>query len=256
MNKKRLKIVFIGAGNVANALAPVFSKRQTITQVYSRTREKAIKLAGKLKCGWITDIKQLDKDADLYIIAVKDDAIQQVMNGVRLPGKFVVHTSGSVEMNVLKDVSIHTGVFYPVQTFTRGSVFKKNTPVCIESSDIQVRKLLSKLGKDIGARLYFLDSLQRAYLHLMAVLANNFTNHIFTIVHKLSENAKIPYKILLPLAKQTFEIIKKGNPAEYQTGPAIRNDTRVIKKQEQMLKKYPEIKRLYMQFTENISKIR
>lgn len=245
-------IVIIGAGKVATALAQSLSAGRKIVQVYSHSAAHAKELGNVLKCAYTNDLKKIIPTADIYIIAVKDDAIEKVASILRLKDKTVVHTSGSVDVKVLKKVSDNYGVLYPLQTFSAGGKLKAEVPFCIEASGSVVKKQLSALVKELGGKAYDINSGQRAQLHLAAVFANNFTNHIFAAAYNLMTEAGMPFDILLPLIEETIRKLKKTNPALNQTGPAVRNDRETIKKHTQLLKNNPQYLALYQLMTKSI----
>src|SRR5258708_5685623 len=132
--KEIKKIVFIGAGNVATQMSLAFKNAGiSVSQVYSKTEVSAKTLAKKLNCKYTSSLKQIDKTADIYIVAVKDDVIDEIAKKIKLRNKIVVHTSGSAEMNVLKKISGSCGVLYPLQTFSANRKINfKEVPICIE----------------------------------------------------------------------------------------------------------------------------
>jgi predicted short-subunit dehydrogenase-like oxidoreductase (DUF2520 family) len=252
MKASTRKIVLIGAGNVATALGKAFTSKREIVQVYSRSSAKAKKLATALKCEYTTDLKKISTEGDIYIIAVKDDAIEKVASGLRLKGKIVVHTSGSVEMNVLKKISDKIGVLYPLQTFSGNAGLKAGVPFCIEGSSAVVKNELTTLVKELKGKAYYINSAQRAELHLAAVFANNFTNHMYAVANDIAEKSGVKFDILLPLIEETEAKLKKQKPSLNQTGPAVRNDLKTLKKHMELLKQSPQQLSLYKAITKSI----
>jgi predicted short-subunit dehydrogenase-like oxidoreductase (DUF2520 family) len=246
------KIVFIGAGKVATSLALALNKKRHIMQVYSRTTASAKMLAGKLSCSFTNDIKKICKDADIYIIAVKDDAIAKVASGLKLQGKTVVHTSGSVDISVLKKVSANCGVMYPPHSFLKDTPMGKGVPFCLEASNTKVKTEMLSLVKDVEGKPYFLNSAQRAKLHVAGVFANNFTNHMFVIADDIAQQAHIPFDILFHLIEDSVIRLKHQKPKLNQTGPALRGDKGTLKKHEQMLKSNPRYLALYKLISKSI----
>ena len=190
-----ISVLLVGKGNVASHLKTAFLNADTIrvTQISSRQLEIIPK-------------------ADITIIAVSDDAITEVSSKIK--NDFVVHTSGSVAMNDLKNNS-RKGIFYMLQTFSKDKIVDfSEVPFCLEAEHIEDYKLLEKLAKSIGKKIYSISSKQRKTLHLAAVFVNNFTNHLYKIGNDICKENKVPFEILQPLIKQT--------------GPAIRNDKKTI----------------------------
>lgn len=252
----RLKsVVFIGAGHVATSLAEALNGKRKVVQVYSKTLTHAKILGQKLKCSYTNDLKKILSGADLYIIAVKDDAIEDVCKKLRLPGKLIVHTSGSTEINLLKSVSNKNGVIWPMYSFGDKTRLLPKVPFFIEASDKETEKELSAVVRELKGIPYYLNSEKRAIIHLTAVFVNNFPNHLFAIAETLCAKAGIPFKLFLPFAKETVNLISHKSPRLNQTGPASRNDQRIIKKHLALLsadKLHPLYKEVYKTLTKSI----
>ncbi|AOW19477.1 Rossmann-like and DUF2520 domain-containing protein [Urechidicola croceus] len=246
-----IKVVIFGSGNVATHLTRAFIKAKDVNlvQVYSRTIENILYLTKKVA---ITDSLKKLKDADIYIIAISDDAISDFSKELILNDKLVVHTSGSVKMNDLNSES-NKGVFYPLQTFsTTKKISFKKVPICIESERKEDLIILEKLGSSISKNVYLIDSKQRQKLHLAAVFVNNFVNHLYTIGNKICQDNKVPFQVLQPLIKETADKVQHINPKEAQTGPAQRNDQSTIAKHLSQLDNNQ--KEIYKILTDSIKK--
>ena len=254
MEAAKYKIVIIGSGNVATHLGLALKKsNHSIVQVYSLHKSSAGKLAKVLKCEYITECLKIDKSADIYIIAVNDDAIQKVVTQLRLDEKIVVHTSGSVEMDILKPSSKNYGVFYSLQTFSKNSkVDFKTIPICIEANNATTLKVLMAIAKSISGNVQKINSEQRKSIHLAAVFANNFSNHLYTIASAILSSANVSLDILKPLIEETARKIKNSPPNETQTGPAIRDDKKTINNHLKMLSNKKEYQKLYSLMSKSI----
>ncbi len=256
-----LKIVLIGAGNVGTHLGKAISnlRSHTIIQVYSRTRTHAKTLGLKLQCPYTHTWSEINKKADLYLLAIKDDDIYTCAKLLReyiSPQALVVHTSGSVSMNGFVPFFKNHGVFYPLQTF---SAVKKNIgmniPFLISASNKKSEMHLSELAYKMSPTVYVISDDTRAYLHLAAVMVNNFTNHLYQIANRLLEEKKIHFEILRPLIEETTNKLKTLSPYDAQTGPARRLDQRVLKLHRKMLKaKHPDWSKIYSLMTQSIIK--
>lgn len=246
------KIVFIGAGNVATSLSLALKGKREILQVYSKTYAHARVLGEKLKCPYTNDLKKISPDADLYIIAVKDDAINEVCKRLKLKEKIVIHTSGSTDLSILKNVSGKCGVLWAMFSFTGKAKPAPGSAFFMEASDKQVEQHLKNLVKELKGKSYYINSEKRAIIHLAAVFVNNFPNHLFTIAEALCKEAGVPFTLFLPLAKETVENITKQSPGLNQTGPASRNDNRIIEKHLSILKSQPLYKEVYKALTKSI----
>lgn len=222
-----LKVTVIGSGNVAQHLIKAFGNADGVelVQAYARNPEK---LGSLLPPEKVTGTVSALAAADIYIIAVTDDAIAAVTSSLPFKGRLVVHTSGSVPMEHT-DAKNRRGVFYPLQTFssTREADFSK-IPLCLEAEHAEDYALLQQLAKTISGSVYRIDSTQRQALHVAAVFANNFTNHLYSVANEVCEANNMPFDILKPLIKETAAKVQELTPLQAQTGPAVRNDRETI----------------------------
>lgn len=249
-----MKLAFIGAGNLATNLAISFYKKGiTVSQIFSRTLSSAKMLAEKVDAGFINDILHLNEDADMYFICVSDDAVESVLAQVTLPKSIIVHTAGSISMEVLSKVTQNYGVFYPLQTFSKSRVVDlADVPLCLEAANEATLKVLKELAKIISDRVVLLNSEQRLVLHIAAVFACNFTNHLYAISEQLLYEYGMDFEFLYPLIWETTLKIGKMSPAEGQTGPAIRRDMKIVTKHLKALSNHPSWKCIYENLTNSI----
>lgn len=247
-------VVLIGAGRVATQLGLTFVRHQIpVLQVYSRTAASASALAKTTGSDFTDDLSNLNQQADLYIISVADDSISQIVNQLNLKNKTVVHTSGSVPLEILAPVSSSYGVFYPLNTFSKDKAIDlAKTPFCIEANDPQTEHNLLQLARLISIDVRLINSQQRAVIHLAAVFACNFTNFMMVNADEILRNQGISHNILLPLINETISKLSAISPKEAQTGPALRNDREIIKKHLEMLATDPDKKMLYQLISEQI----
>ncbi|MBE0640150.1 MAG: DUF2520 domain-containing protein [Bacteroidales bacterium] len=249
------KIVLIGAGRVATQIGKVFQKHgKNISQIYSRTPESAKDLAVMLGALPINDLTKIDHNADLYIISVSDDSIAGIATHLYLPGKIVVHTSGSVDMTAIQSISEKCGVFYPLNIFSKSHETDfSTTPVCIEAQDKETEDELTELARTISGDVRLISSQQRAVIHLAAVFACNFTNFMMVNADDILQRAGIDFDILLPLITETIAKLRGTSPALAQTGPALRNDFNVIRKHIEMLNHDPGKQLMYELISKQIN---
>ncbi|MBW4361558.1 Rossmann-like and DUF2520 domain-containing protein [Flavobacterium taihuense] len=229
-----IKITIIGSGNVAQHLIDAFAKSNTIEiiQVFSRSQKQIPPLLDSDK---ITNDWNALKEADLYIIAVSDDAIASVSSQLPFENRLVVHTSGSAPLSSLSDKN-HKGVFYPLQTFTKGKPIDfKTIPFCLETQFENDYALLEKVASSISDNVYKIDSHQRKALHVAAVFVNNFTNYLYQLGNDICQENHVPFDILKPLILETAEKLLTLSPKDAQTGPAKRNDISTIEAHESFL---------------------
>lgn len=224
----KLKIGLIGSGNVASHLAEkLFKSGHCISQVYSRNISNAKKLADRVNAEAIDDLQQLNYQSELLIISVKDDAIQTVLDRLEKTEGLVVHTAGSISMQILNKFSNH-GVFYPFQTFTKDVVLKNTVPFCIEANREENLSLLKKVAYSISELVFEMNSEQRKKSHLAAVFACNFSNHMYYIAQQILCENHISFDVIKPLINETANKVMSIMPDEAQTGPASRNDQTII----------------------------
>ena len=251
-----MKIVIIGSGNVAWQLGIALKKAgHKIKEVCGRNTPEVYRMAIKLKANLLYQIKGMDTSADVYIVAVSDSSIKDILKKLPLKKQLVVHTSGSMPLSIFGKKYLNHGVFYPVQTISKKTKTNfKATTVCIEANNKISEKRLMQLTETINSKAYKINSGQRSALHLAAVFANNFTNHLYTVAQKILSRNKLPFDLLQPLINETVRKIKSKNPSDVQTGPAARNDLVTIQKHLKMLNKFPEYQKIYHQITKSIRK--
>ena len=250
------KIVIIGAGNLATHLSMALQNANfNILQIYSRTILSAQTLATQLNTKYTNHLSEINQNADLYIIAVSDTAISEVLKNKIFHNKFLLHTCGSVSIDVFRKCTNNYGVFYPLQTFTKSIKLNfKTIPICIEANTLENKTHLIYIAQKISTNIYEINSEQRKTIHLAAIFANNFTNHLFNIASQIVKEKNIPYEILTPLIEQTAKKVLNNKPSETQTGPAVRNDKKTIQEHIKMLKNYPDFQQIYKILSSNITK--
>lgn len=249
-----MEIVIIGTGNTATILGhKLKAAGHSIVQVFGRNAKEASKLAYELDTESTNYWSVVNKDADIYLVAVSDIAVGQIVKELQLPEKTVVHTAASVSKNVLKR-SEHFGVFYPLQSLRKEANHLPDIPIIIDASDEETLNLLSNLAHSISDQVTQANDEQRVRLHLAAVFCNNFVNHLYTLVEAYCHKEKIDFQLLFPLIKETAMRLETMTPAKAQTGPAIRHDRLTIEKHLLLLQNQPELQAFYQLFTESIQK--
>jgi predicted short-subunit dehydrogenase-like oxidoreductase (DUF2520 family) len=205
-----ISILIVGTGNVGTHLYEALKVIENVQVTLISSRN-------------LTNIPK----TDLTFLTVSDDAIATVSS--KITNDFVVHTSGSVSLSGLKN-NTRKGVFYMLQTFSKDKkVDFTDVPFCLEATTDYDLKILQKVANFLGQKMYEITSNQRKTLHVAAVFANNFTNHLYKIANDICETNQVPFEILHPLIKETAEKITVLPPALAQTGPAIRKDVETIK---------------------------
>jgi predicted short-subunit dehydrogenase-like oxidoreductase (DUF2520 family) len=252
-----MDIVLLGSGNLASCLGAILkSKRHHILQVYSPNRDHAKSLGDKLEVPFTSHFEQIDGNAEAYILAVRDDAIETVAS--RLSGKFLIHTSGTEDINSLAMVTENCGVMWPIYSFTKSNCPPdwNNIPICIEGNNEESLRKLSTIANSLSTNILFLNSQQRKKLHLAAVFLNNFINHLLNTGLSIVSDLKIPEAALSNIVFQTIEKAFEIGPENSQTGPAKRHDFDTVRKHIELLKELPQASEIYKLLSEQISGVK
>ncbi len=251
-------VVIMGAGNIAWHMGHRFTDAGIqVQQVFSRAPEKGKSLASELGTGFTNQLDLVAEDADLYLLAVTDDAISSLLRQMPFGKRLVAHVAGSVPIGIFEGKAKNYGVLYPLQTFTRGKpVDFSNVPLFIEANNERNLEKLKILAGKLTRRVYMVDSEKRAYLHLAAVIASNFTNHMFAVTEKVLQERNMSFDLLKPLIEETIAKALFMSPFTAQTGPAVRGNKEIIDKHMAMLDNHPEIKELYRVVSESIAAMR
>ena len=249
-----LNCCFIGAGNLATQLSKVLKdKGFNISQVYSRSEKSAKLLAGLLKTNYTISIGEINSNADIYFVAVKDSVHEEVLTQIDFNNKLVVHCSGSLPLSSLEKYSQNIGVFYPLQTFLKNRFVDFSLiPIFIESDSVENEKVLHEIACKISNSVTVLDSEARNILHISAVFASNFVNHFYTISSEILKTKNIPFDVLKPLILETAQKIQKMDPKKAQTGPAVRFDENIITAHSNKLRHLNDYKELYNSISKSI----
>lgn len=249
-----MNIVIIGTGNTATVLGKKLKQAgHNILQVFGRNSSEASELAYALDTESTNYWNVVNRNADMYILAVSDIAIEEVFRELHLSDKTVAHTAASVSKDVLKGGAEHYGVLYPLQSLKKDSGYLPEIPVIIDASDKQTLDLLDVLAHSISNRVVEAGDEVRARLHLAAVMVNNFTNHLYHLVENYCKAEGLDFYLLLPLIKETAARLDTVSPAKSQTGPALRGDTTTIEKHLAILEKYPQLQKIYRLLSESIA---
>ncbi|MBQ1252768.1 MAG: DUF2520 domain-containing protein [Alistipes sp.] len=256
-NSKPLGVVVVGSGNVAEAIAVAIAEAWALElrQVVARNAERAAAIADMCRTEW-TDKPEESADADLYIIAVSDRAVEEVASRLRRSeGSIVVHTAGSVEMGKLGEKP--HGVLYPFQTFTAGRRMDfSDVPLFVEGCDEDTTQRIEEFAQRLSRRVYRASSARRREIHLAGVFACNFVNALYGMAadHLLATEG-LPFDVLHPLILETaHKAADAAHPRNVQTGPAVRGDRAVIERHEGMLTE-PQHKEIYKLLSDYIWQI-
>jgi predicted short-subunit dehydrogenase-like oxidoreductase (DUF2520 family) len=251
-----LKVVCIGAGRLAQQLMPALEEAGChILQVYNRNILAAQSLAERLKkTSYTGAVEEINTSADLYFFAVSDDAIGPLADQLLplLPANIIgVHCSGSLGLDVLPFK--RKAGFYPLQSFSSGhEVTWRWIPLIITTTAEDIWLLLDEIAGKMSSSVYRMTEDQKSNLHVAAVFANNFSNHMLTLAEKICNEHRLPFEILKPLILETFSKAILSGPRDSQTGPAIRGDEKTIQKHLRLLAGQPELAKIYEVVTKSI----
>lgn len=255
-----MKIVMIGAGNVATNIAKTLAKiGETPTQIWSRTLASAEALAGTVDSCATSDWNSVMKDADVYIVSVKDDAMLGVIEQLcsRCKHGVFVHTAGTMSMSLFTGKAEHYGVLYPMQTFSKQKEVNFRTIPCfVEASDQQTLDIIMELARRLSDNVRELKEADRKWLHIAAVFSCNFANVCNTMAAKILERHGLDFNVMLPLLDETVAKLHRLHPKEAQTGPASRGDVGVVGKHLALLEGDKELSAVYSVLSDYILKNR
>ena len=232
-----MTIALIGRGRLATNLLPALQQADhDVVSVNSRTLE------------------ELPPRADIYIISVKDSALQEVIAKATKgrEQQLFVHTAGSMPLDVFAGHCEHYGVFYPMQTFSKERLVSfQEIPVFYEASDNDTLQTVKQLAGSVSRQVYELSTEERKYLHLAAVFACNFVNHCYALSADILAQHGLPFDVMLPLIDETARKVHELHPLDAQTGPAVRYDENVISMQANLIDN-PAVRQLYERLSQSI----
>lgn len=247
-----MRIVIIGSGNVATVLGrKLLDAGHSVLQVLGRNNAHAAALAAELKAVPVSDPQDISGDADLYLVAISDSELPSLSSWLRVADKLVVHTAGSMPMNILDKVSARHGVLYPLQTLRREAE-PGTIPLLIDASEPASLDTIRQLALSISPQVQQANDEYRSRLHVAAVVVNNFTNHLYALAEEFCRAEGLDFSLLYPLISESAGRLRQHSPSAIRTGPAARNDRETIGRHLSLLARHPELSRFYQFFTENI----
>lgn len=250
-----MQVTIIGTGNVATVLGKLmFSKGHTINQVYGRNLDAVQVLAIQTNATPIMDLAKLNNESDIYIIAVSDKSIKSVCEQIHFVNKLVLHTAGSVSIDILKNTSKNYGVLYPIQSLRKAMDINTPIPFLIDGNDIDTRLAIDIFTRSFSRQVEFGDDDKRLKLHTAAVFACNFVNFMYLQSANFCEANNIDFSLLQSLIEETATRLRTHHPKEVFTGPAVRKDTATIEKHLSQLKENPQAQELYRLISDMIMK--
>jgi len=248
-----MQIVIIGTGNTATVLARKLKLAgHSIVQVYGRNAKAAAALAAELGADWCSEWNTITPQAELYIIAIADSALAGNDIHLKLTDQLVVHTAGAVSMEVLKNISSSYGVLYPYQTLRKEIEQIPAIPFLIDGNTAKAKEQLLHIAESISSKVGIAGDAARIKYHLCAVIANNFSNYLYTLTEAYCRKNELDFNNLLPLIDETAGRLHHSTPAAVQTGPAIRKDNTTINRHLQLLRDDTSLQKWYQLFSDEI----
>jgi predicted short-subunit dehydrogenase-like oxidoreductase (DUF2520 family) len=254
---KSISVSVIGSGNLAWHLAPALDNAGfAVREVYSRNPTHAEALVERL---YQAEVKaSLDfstSTSSVFIIASSDDIIQEIVREIVLPeDAILVHTSGGQPLNVLGYAATpNLGVFYPLQTFSKARKIEfSDIPIFVESENSVTEKLLMAMARSISSSVFKITSHDRQALHVSAVFAANFTNHMLLLAQEVMKENSLSFDWLKPLITEMLTKSLTIGPENAQTGPARRGDFETLDKHMEFLKDNESAAELYKLISQDI----
>jgi predicted short-subunit dehydrogenase-like oxidoreductase (DUF2520 family) len=251
-----MTVAIVGSGNVAYVLSALIQKSgHEIIQVASRNIDHAKALASEYNAEGVALNEPKFAQADIYIVALADVALNSIEKITGLKNKFVVHTAGPVSIDVLKDHSSIYGVLYPLQTLSKVTGQIPEMPFLVDGNTKETLDKITEFAGSLSNNVIPANDLERLHYHIAAVFVSNFTNHLYAIAEKYCEKEKINFRNLLPLTNEVTSRINFNSPYDVQTGPAVREDISTLALHLQTLSAHPDLKYLYLKLTESILKL-
>ena len=248
-----MNVIIIGTGNIARFMGKrLFEKGHIIKQVYGRDAEAAKSFSAELGASSCNEWNRIDGGADIYLLAISDNALYELDQHLSLRDELVVHMAGSVKMEVLKNISANYGVCWPIQSINNNKETVTVVPFMIDANTEISRQKISALISTISDNISIGNDEQRLKMHLAAIVVNNFVNHLYSTTEKYCEENNLDFKLLLPIIHETANRIDNYSASMLQTGPAIRDDSASIQKHMELLSSQPGLQKLYANMTESI----
>jgi len=252
-----MTISIVGSGNVAFTLCRLFyACGHNVVEITGRNEQAVTALAGicGAKANVCPSAIQPTMPAEIYLVCLSDEALNNLEKFDLGETGVWAHTAGAQPIEILADRTDHWGVLYPLQSLRKEKYPYSSIPFLVQGSDNTTQETLYQLAESTGFPVSRADNEQRLSLHLAAVFANNFTNHMLTISSTICEQHQLDSEMLIPLILETSTRIVDNKPAEMQTGPAIRGDEVTMRRHLQLLQSNPLWQELYRLISESIRK--
>ena len=250
-----MRVVMLGSGNTGTVLSQVITKAgHEIVQIVSRNEGNARTLASNYNASTAPLNATTFSDADIYIVALNDAALDHIENIPALRNKLVVHTAGAVSINSLKDITPTYGVLYPLQSLSKFTDYIPEIPFLVDGNNQEIMHQVLGFAKTLSGNVIEANDTERLNYHVAAVFVSNFTNHLYALAELFCNKERLSFKNLIPLIDETTLRAKALSPFLTQTGPAIRDDIYTLNRHLQALASNPDLKYVYLKLSESIIK--
>lgn len=248
-----MQVTIIGTGNVGTVLGKLMLRsKHTIVEVWGRNPEHTVLLANQLEAVAVNDLQQINRQSDIYLVVVADDAIGVVARQLPITGKLVLHTAGSVPGNVLEGGGNAYGVLWPIQSLRKEMEYLPVIPFGIDGNDASTIQTIRAFAETLSPLVTVADDVKRRQLHLAAVITSNFTNYLYALAEDYCRQEQVDFKLLLPLMEETVTRAGLISPSQTQTGPAARGDEKTIQAHLTLLQHQPGLQQIYQLLSEHI----
>lgn len=248
-----MKIAIIGSGNVATVLGRlIIQHNHQVIQVISRDVDHARTLATEMGASYAGFDGAPDVNADLFILAIADQALETFFTRYGMANKAVVHTAGSVSKDVLANFSTNYGVLYPLQSLRKEMKVIPSIPFLVDGNTPEVTDFIENFACSISNDVMRVGDEERLKLHAAAVIVSNFTNHLYAIAEDYCNKEKVDFNMLKPLILETAYRIQDASPSSVQTGPAVRKDILTMDKHLRLFAAHPKLRTTYLRLTDSI----
>ena len=248
-----MQVTIIGSGNVATVMGRILvEKGYTINKVFSRQLKHAEELAAELNAEPVTDLAMIDTSADIYLLAITDDALQEIASTLFVKNKLVIHTAGSVSKEILKNASTNYGVLWPMKMIRKSMATLMPVTIVVDGNTEPVTRQLQQLATEFSPVVTIANDEARVKMHMLAAITSNFTNHLYQLAAEYCAAENIDFSFFYPMIEETAQRIQSQHPKELQAGPAFRGNRQTMEKHLILLEQYPQVKKLYQALSESI----
>lgn len=250
-----MQVVLIGSGNVASVLGRILLQHgHQIEAVWSRNRSHAALLANELGAGVCTDLTTLPAKAELYLIAVTDDALPEIAAQIRLQDQLVLHVAGSCSRDLLQQVSSRYGVLWPMKMIRKTMQGLGRVTMVIDGNTAEVCSQVQALAREFSPIVTQANDATRLQMHLLAAITANFSNHLYHLAADYAVAHQIDFSLFHPIIEETAHAIQKAHPKDLQAGPAFRGDLQTILQHQSLLRQGSSLEQVYALLTNSIRK--